>query len=137
MLLKSGTVQRDLYDSLPTLSFVRFDSLRTFKLNHPEVLYKTRGAVTGMDVVSEELVALPFGRAVAMTCGTVTVGYRIVTPAVRSIEVRSNFAAFSRRELKSTTDVRRYLANRDVFIMGNADAMLAVGPSARWVRLEE
>ena len=137
MLLRTGTVQRDLYDSLPTRTFVRVDSLRTFGLNHPEVLYKTRGAVTGVDVTSEELVTLPFGRAVALMCGTLTVGYRIVTPAVKSLEVRSNFAAFSRRELKSTADVKRYLANRDVFIMGNADAMLAVGPSARWVRLEE
>jgi len=137
MQLQSGTVQRDLYDSLPARTFVRIDSLRTFGLSSPEVLYKTREAVTGIDLVDEGLVVLPFGRAVALTCGTVTVGYRIAVPACKAVEVRSNFASFRRRELRSTADVKRYLVNRDLCVMGNADAILALGPSARWVRLDE
>jgi hypothetical protein len=135
--LASGTVQRTLFDSLPCKAFVRMDEMRTFELRHTEVAYKTRQSIASISVESNDLLDLPFGRVVALTCGTINVGYRIIVPACYKVSVKSNFAALQRRKSVSHEDVKRYLANADMFVMGNTDAILAVCPSDRWVRVEE
>ncbi len=132
-MFKTGSANRILFDTLPERSFIRLDELKTLAIPHPEILFKTKSAVSGVDLENRELIALPFGRLFAVLSASITIGYRIQTPKCQ-IEVSSNYVKLQRRAGVFVKKTERYFANNDLFIYGNEQALLIISNVTDWLR---
>lgn len=127
---RPNTPQRSLWDTLPTKTFVRLDTLRSLDLSHTTVLYKTRPALRDSLVEGESLVDLPFGTVHSLTCLGISIGYQLVMPKC-TVRVGPNFVTFALRE-SPQGEVERILSTRDVAILGNTQALLVVSSRRYW-----